>query len=160
MPFKRENLIKQISERLNLLAHQLKTFSRASFTDASHSLEFVMARFFNALFGWQLTDLNAGQANFPAADLGDRARRIAMQITIEDSSRKISGTAANAAWQRDLSMSHWKLADLCERTKQPAEARAWWRKAHDTLAEMQQSGSMQPIDAPHLETLRAKVAGR
>ena len=56
-------------------------------------------------------------------------------------------------------MSYWKLADWCERNTQPAEAQAWWRKAHDTLAAMQQRGIMQPIDAPYLETLRSKVAG-
>ena len=100
MPFKREELAKQIADRLNLLASQLKTRSRASFTDANHSLEFVMARFFNALFAWNLTDLNAVQANFPAADLGDRTRRIAMQITNEESSQKISGTATKAAEHR------------------------------------------------------------
>ena len=100
MPIKREELAKQIADRLNVLANQLKTRSRASFTDANHSLEFVMARFFNALFAWNLTDLNAVQANFPAADLGDRARRIAMQITNEESSQKISGTATKAAEHR------------------------------------------------------------
>ncbi len=100
MPFEREKLAKDIADRLNVLAGQLKTRSRASLTDANHSLEFVMARFFNALFAWNLIDLNAGQANFPAADLGDRARRIAMQITNEESSQKISGTATKAAEHR------------------------------------------------------------
>ena len=33
------------------------------------------------------------------------------------------------------------------------------RQAHDTLAGTQQRGIMQPIDAPYLETLRAKVGG-
>lgn len=100
MPFQREAQAKKIAARLNVLASQLKTLSRASFTDANHTLEFVMARFFNALFGWKLVNLNAGQANFPAADLGDRDRRIAMQITNEDASRKIATTTATAVEHR------------------------------------------------------------
>jgi tetratricopeptide (TPR) repeat protein len=96
MPIKRQELATSISDRLHVLAGQLKTRSRASLTDANHSLEFVMARFFNVLLGWNLADLNAEQANFPAADLGDRGRRIGMQITVEETSQKISGTAEKA----------------------------------------------------------------
>jgi tetratricopeptide (TPR) repeat protein len=100
MPFRRHELAPSIADRLNLLANQLKTRTRARLTDANHSLEFVMARFFNALFDWNLVDLNAEQADFPAADLGDRPRRIAMQITNEDSAQKISGTAEKARAHR------------------------------------------------------------
>jgi tetratricopeptide (TPR) repeat protein len=96
MPIKRQELATSISDRLHVLAGQLKTRSRASLTDANHSLEFVMARFFNALLGWNLADLNAERADFPAADLGDRGRRIAMQITVEETSQKISGTVEKA----------------------------------------------------------------
>ncbi len=92
MPFQREELAKRIADRLNVVAGQLKTRSRASFTDSNNTLEFVMARFFNALLGWNLTDLNAEQANFPAADLGDRGRRIAVQITNQETSQKICET--------------------------------------------------------------------
>ena len=96
MPFQRDELAKKIADRLNVVSNQLKTRTRASFTDANHSLEFVMARFFNALFGWNLTDLNAEKQNFPAADIGDRERRVAMQITNEDSSAKITTTQDKA----------------------------------------------------------------
>ena len=96
MPLKRDELAKKIADGLNLLASQLKTRTRASLTDANHSLEFVMARFFNALLGWNLADLNAERDNFPAADLGDRGRHIAMQVTNDGTSAKISGTTANA----------------------------------------------------------------
>jgi tetratricopeptide (TPR) repeat protein len=85
-----------IADRLNLLAAIVKTRSRASLTDANRVLETVVKRFFNALFDWDLINLNIDQANFPAADLGDRARRIAIQVTNEDSSDKIKRTAAKA----------------------------------------------------------------
>lgn len=78
-----------IADQLNLLANVVKTRSRASLTDANRILETIARRFFNALCGWNLTNLNIEQANFPAADLGDRGRRIAIQVTNEESSDKI-----------------------------------------------------------------------
>jgi len=65
-----------ITDQLNLLAAMVKTRSRASLTDANRLLETIATRFFNALFGWDLVNLNTEQANYPAADLGDRGRRI------------------------------------------------------------------------------------
>jgi tetratricopeptide (TPR) repeat protein len=85
-----------IADRLNELAAMVKTRSRASLTDANHILETIAKRFFNALLGWDLANLNTEQANFPAADLGDRHRRIAIQVTNADGSNKIEHTAAKA----------------------------------------------------------------
>jgi len=51
MPFHREHYPKQIADRLHELAAKLKTRTRARLTDANHSLETVMLRFFNALYG-------------------------------------------------------------------------------------------------------------
>ena len=96
MPLPREHYPKQIADRLHELAGKLKTRSRASLTDANHSLETVMQRFFNALYGWKLVNLNAAQDNFPSADLGDREGRIAIQITNENAGKKITETAATA----------------------------------------------------------------
>ena len=85
-----------IADQLNQLAAMVKTRSRASLTDANHLLETIATRFFNVLFGWGLVNLNSQQANYPAADLGDRTRRIAMQVTNEDSSDKIRNTTTKA----------------------------------------------------------------
>lgn len=85
-----------ISDRLNLLASIVKTRSRASLTDANRILETIIARFFNALHGWNLINLNLEQANYAAVDLGDRQRRIAIQVTNEDSSDKIKRTTEKA----------------------------------------------------------------
>ena len=96
MSLPRLNRPTQIADRLNELFAVVKTRSRASLTDASHILETVARRFFNALYGWELVNLNTEQANFPAADLGDRKRRIAIQITVQESPDKITHTAAKA----------------------------------------------------------------
>lgn len=96
MPFPNQVIATTISDRLNVLADQLKTRTRANLNDANHWLESVMARFFNALMGWDLVNLNAEQSNFPAADLGDKDRRIAIQITNQDDPGKITETAFKA----------------------------------------------------------------
>ena len=64
-----------IADQLNNLAAVVKTRSCASLTDANRILETISARFFNALFGWELVNLNTDKANYPAADLGDCGRR-------------------------------------------------------------------------------------
>lgn len=101
MPFPHQHLATTISDRLNVLADQLKTRTRANLNDANHWLESVMARFFNALMGWDLVNLNAERANYPAADLGDKMRRIAIQITNQNYPGKITETA-NKADAHDL----------------------------------------------------------
>jgi len=85
-----------IADRLNELAAVVKTRSRASLTDASHILENISARFLNTLFSWKLINLNVGLANYPAADLGDKERRLAIQVTNQEGSDKISHTSAKA----------------------------------------------------------------
>lgn len=89
-----------IADLLNELAAKVKTRSRANLTDANRLLETISTRFFNALFGWELVNLNAERANYPAVDLGDRGRRLAVQVTNEDSPEKIKGTTAKAVEHR------------------------------------------------------------
>ncbi len=85
-----------IADQLNVLAAIVKVRSRAGLTDANHILETISARFFNTLFDWNLVNLNAELANYPAADLGDRQRRIAIQVTNADGSDKIEHTWSKA----------------------------------------------------------------
>lgn len=96
MSLPRLNYATQIADQLNLLAATVKTRSRASLNDANRLLETITTRFFNALFGWDLVNLNAERVNYPAADLADRGRRIAIQVTNEDGSDKIEQTTRKA----------------------------------------------------------------
>ena len=64
----------------------------------------------------------------------------------------------NADWQRDLWVSHWKLASLAETSGRTDEAKTHWRKAYDQLSGMKQRGShLTPNDEDCLKQLRAKV---
>lgn len=97
MSLPRPRNINRIKHRLAELSVALKAGARANLNDDCRVLETICARIFNALFGLNLTNLNLAQPNFPAADLGDRDKRVAFQITVESSADKISGTAAKAA---------------------------------------------------------------
>ncbi len=160
MPFTRLALATSISDRLHLLAGQLKTRSRASLTDANHSLEHVMARFFNALLGWNLKNLNDEQANFPAADLGDRELRIAMQITNEGSADKIKRTADKAV-EHGLGSSFDQLIVFFLLEKKPGEPRNFVQPVNGPKIECWDLTDllkqMQSLDTPAPLTAAAKV---
>lgn len=96
MAIPRTHYATNISDRLIELAGKVKARSRAGLTDANRVAEPIICRLFNSLFGWELINLNREQANYPAADLGDRLRRIAVQVTNEDGADKITRTALKA----------------------------------------------------------------
>lgn len=63
----------------------------------------------------------------------------------------------NAASQRDLWVSCWRMADIRERNGD-AEAQVRWRRAHDTLAGMKRKGlHPSPEDQQYLAELEGKI---
>src|SRR5262249_20348720 len=74
----------------------LNNRNRLNLTDANRTLESIMLRLFNTLFGWELVDLNLEKDNFPAADLGDRKERIAIQVTTDTRRTKVKSTRYRA----------------------------------------------------------------
>lgn len=108
-----------IADRLNELAAIVKTRTRANLNDDSQILETIAKRFFNTLRGWDLVNLNAKLANYPAADLGDRKRRIAIQVTNQEGSDKISHTAAKAS-EHNLGKDFHRLTVFFLLPKKPA----------------------------------------
>ncbi len=135
MAFQRDTLANSLSNRLLSVAAMLKTNSRNGRTDSNHTAEFVMARFLNALFGWELQDLNERQKNFPAADLGDPRRKIAFQITNEGTSDKIKRTTLTAE-QHSLGISYDTLTILFLLPRKPGFPKTF----------------AQPADGPKIET--------
>lgn len=96
MLLEREQLAKAIHSRLHQLAGELKCLTRNGLTDASKVLEVIMMHFLNALHDWELKDLNQLRPNYPAADLGDTTRRIAVQVTNRADAAKITDARAKA----------------------------------------------------------------
>ena len=60
----------------------------------SVTLENVLRGFFNILFDCNLKNLNFYNKNYPAVDLGDYNKRIAIQVTGSDTWEKVKGTIA------------------------------------------------------------------
>jgi hypothetical protein len=90
------------------------------------------------------------QGNLPEAQrLFAESIRIAQRLTESD--------LGNAVWQRELWVSHYRIADLLEK-QADAKAIDHWRKAHDILANMiRQSLHVSPQDREFLQQLRAKL---
>jgi len=89
-------------------------------------------------------------------DLAGALRCFTESKTIAE--RLAASDPANAAWQRDRWVSYWRLADHCEKSGQAEEAKAWWKKAYDTLADMKARGlHVSPQDLGFLGRLRAKA---
>lgn len=64
----------------------------------------------------------------------------------------------NTQWQRDLSVSYAKLAELAEVRKRSSEARTYWKQAFDVLSGIDKRGlHLSPKDREVLEILRQKA---
>jgi hypothetical protein len=62
-------------------------------------------------------------------------------------------------WQRDLIVSHWKLADLLERMAgQRANAGAHWSEASRLARALADAGRLAPVDAWFVEELERRSA--
>ena len=65
----------------------------------------------------------------------------------------------NAEWQRDLIVSHWKLADLLEQMPdRAAEAAGHWAQALAIARTLADTGRLAPTDAYFVETLEQRLA--
>ena len=65
---------------------------------------------------------------------------------------------SNTDWQRDLSVSYSKVADLAERQKDPREACTYWKQAFDVLSGIDKRGlHLSPQERQVLEALSGKV---
>ena len=99
----------------------------------------------------KLGDLATAQGNLPEAQrLFGESLRIAQRLAESD--------PANAAWQRDLWVSYWRVAKVLEQIGS-ADAMMYWRKARDTLTAMVSRGLfVSAADLRSLTTLDAKIA--
>ncbi len=64
----------------------------------------------------------------------------------------------NAGWQRDLIVSHWKLATVAGEEAKAAEAAAAYREALAIASAMQSAGTLAPRDAWIPDELRRRIA--
>ena len=83
--------------------------------------------------------------------------RYSLLLPVCDSLQRLSERdPGNTLWQRDLSVSCWKIGEMME-AEESEEANAWWRRAHDKLAELKAEGRLAPMDEQYLAWLRQKI---
>ena len=90
---------------------------------------------------------------------GDRAGRSRPTRTASPSDEKLAAQdPGNAGWQRDLIVSHWKLADLAEQRREEAEARRQWQAALEIAKDLDAGGRLAPTDAYFIGTIEARLS--
>ncbi|HQX50888.1 MAG TPA: hypothetical protein PLR25_13325 [Planctomycetaceae bacterium] len=100
----------------------------------------------------KLGELATAQGNLPEAQrLYGESLCIAQRLAESD--------PGNAEWQRDLWASYWRVANVMEPQQAP-DAMAYWRRAHETLARMVETGLfVSPQDRQFLDRLQQKIEG-
>ncbi len=84
--------LSSVTRSLVMLTDYLKLSSSISLTDANKLSEDFFCGLLNLIFGYNLQNLNSGKQNYPAIDLGDKDRKLSVQVTIDNSSEKIKKT--------------------------------------------------------------------
>lgn len=89
-----ERVITEFRELLSQLAHEVEMSVKSNQTNIAHLSETLFCKLLNALYGWNLKNMNTDQPNFPAIDLADGHAKIAVQVTATTTLDKIKNTIA------------------------------------------------------------------
>ncbi|MBR1598648.1 MAG: SMEK domain-containing protein [Lachnospiraceae bacterium] len=89
---KRETDIKRIADYFALAENMLNNKAILGYNDDSRTWEDVICRVINIAYSWKLVNLNKSTNNYPGIDLGDKERRIGVQVTKEHTSDKVNSS--------------------------------------------------------------------
>lgn len=102
----------EIIVRLSVLRYIITANTKRQKTDIATDAEDFFAGFLNRLWNSELVNLNVlEQKNHPAIDLGDRKRRLAIQVTAENTIDKIRDTV-ESFYENDLRKKYDELIIL------------------------------------------------
>ena len=90
--YKREELIKSISDNLAILETSIRNRNINKLYDINELSENFMAEFLNIIYSYKLTNVNEIKDNQAAIDLGDKINKIAFQVTSTNTTKKIQHT--------------------------------------------------------------------
>lgn len=90
--FKKRKYFDEFSQTINLIKFQLKSENKTGLTDNNHYLEDFMAEILNMMYDYELINLNKEKKNYPGIDLGDRARKLGIQVTTKSGIEKVKET--------------------------------------------------------------------
>ena len=89
---KREEYLDTIVEGLSQLSRYIDIKNTQERYDINHAAETIFAGLINRIYGYNLVNGDASEANLPAIDLFDTKNRIAVQVTSDTSLKKIKGS--------------------------------------------------------------------
>lgn len=89
----RQNLLNRIRDLLTKLAFQIQIDNKSLQTDLNRIAEDILLPALRRAYGLpDLVNLNVENPNAAAVDLGDKAKRVAFQITAQATNAKITDT--------------------------------------------------------------------
>ena len=88
----RGHFIGEIVDELSSVANQIATRSKLGLLDLNVFSENFFRDIFRLLYGWNLENLNESRSNEPGLDLGDKASKVAIQVTSRSDVTKVHGT--------------------------------------------------------------------
>jgi hypothetical protein len=89
---RKETLLKQICKSLATLQQYIENRNQVNMYDGNVVAEDTVKGLLNSIFGWQLVNLNTPGNNQVGIDLGDEANGIAVQVTADNSRKKLQET--------------------------------------------------------------------
>lgn len=92
--FKKDIYLKEVAESLALLSREVSILNAVNLYDINIIAEDFFPGLLNLIYGYQLKNVNHLEKNAPAVDLYDKINKIAVQVTSDNSSKKINHTIA------------------------------------------------------------------
>lgn len=74
---------------MSLLRYSVESSNKSGYNDANKAAENLFKDIFNSIYGWDLTNLNEIENNYPAIDLSDKNEKLCIQITSKNDKTKI-----------------------------------------------------------------------
>lgn len=111
MPINSLNKKGEIVMCLSVLRYIFKSKSKIGLYDLNKQAEYFFQDMLNLTYSWSLKNMNKIQSNYPAIDLGDKKNKLCIQVTAQDSSKKIEDTI-NAFYKKKLDKKYNKLIIL------------------------------------------------
>lgn len=88
----RQEYINEITSKLAWIKGIVEFNSSMNLLDCNIHMEYFLIGLLDKIYGYKLVNLNAEEKNFTSIDLGDREKRIAIQVTSDNTSTKIKET--------------------------------------------------------------------
>lgn len=114
-----EELLAQIKKQLSIFVTEVKSSCAMGSTDINRIAESLLIPILREAYGYQdLKNLNRTSANYPAVDLGDEVRRVAIQVTSTPSTKKVKSTLEKFARHGlEKKFDHVRVYVLTEKQK-------------------------------------------